>query len=406
MSSDTTQAAPAAPRNSRRRSGLLLLAIAVIVGGLAWGAWWWLIGSHYMSTDNAYVHGSVVQVTPQTAGAITAILADETDRVEAGQPLVRLDAADARVALARAEAQLGQVVREVRAMYANNATLKAGIALREAELRRVRSELARAEGDLARREGLLASGAVRAEEVQHARASIVTQRGAVAAAEAGLLTAREQLAANLVMTEGAPVDEHPNVQRAAAQVREAWLVLARATVVSPVTGHVARRTAQIGQRVQAGAPLMSVVALDQVWIEANFKEPQLRDIRIGQPAKVTADLHGSKVVYEGRVQGLGAGTGAVFALLPAQNATGNWIKVVQRVPVRIAIDPQNLTAHPLRLGLSMHVTIDITDRSGPELAQAPRAEPLAAIGMFEQALRGADERIARIVAANLGRGPR
>jgi membrane fusion protein (multidrug efflux system) len=406
MSSDTTQAAPAAPRTSKRRTGLLLLTAAVVLGGIAWGAWWWLVGSRYMTTDNAYVHGNVVQVTPQAAGAIVAIHADETDLVKAGQPLVTLDAADARVALERAEAQLGQVVREVRGMYANNATLRAGIALREAELQRVKSELARAEGDLARREGLLASGAVRAEEVQHVRATITTQRSAVAAAEAGLRAAREQLAANLVMTEDTSIEDHPNVQRAAAQVREAWLALARATVVSPVNGHVARRTAQIGQRVQAGAPLMSVVALDQVWVEANFKEPQLRGIRIGQPVTVTADVHGSEVVYQGRVQGLGAGTGAVFALLPAQNATGNWIKVVQRVPVRIALDPQQLAAHPLRVGLSMHAKVDISDRSGPALAQAPRAEPLAATPLFEQAAKGADERIARIVAANLGRGPR
>jgi len=403
MTSETPQAKPARSNSSRRRTGLLLLTAVVVLCAIGYGVWWALVGSRYMSTDNAYVQGSIVQVTPQAAGSVVEIHADETDLVKAGQPLVTLDAADARVALERAEAQLGQTVREVRAMYANNATLKAGIAVREAELRRVRAELARAEGDLARREGLLASGAVGAEEVQHIRATIATTRGAVAAAEAGVLAAHEQLAASLVMTEATTVSRHPNVRRAAVQVREAWLAVARTTVAAPVTGHVARRNAQIGQRVQAGAPLMSVVALDQVWVDANFKEPQLRDIRIGQPVTLTADVYGTKVTYDGRVQGLAAGTGAVFALLPAQNATGNWIKVVQRVPVRIALDPKQLAEHPLRVGLSMHAKIEISDRSGPSLASAPRSEPFATTPLFDAAGAGADERIDRIIAANLGR---
>ena len=406
MSSETPQAPPARTKASKRRTGLLLLCVAVVLGAAGYGAWWWLVGSRYVSTDNAYVQGNLVQVTPQAAGSIAEIHADETDLVTAGQPLVTLDAADARVALERAEAQLGQTVREVRTLYANNATLKARIAVQQAELQRARADLARAEGDLARREGLLATGAVGAEEVQHVRAAISTGRGAVAAAEAGLLAAREQLAANLVMTENTSVTRHPNVQRAAAQVREAWLAVARATVSAPVTGHVARRNAQIGQRVQAGAALLSLVALDQLWVDANFKEPQLRDIRIGQPVTLTADVYGGKVTYQGRVQGLAAGTGAVFALLPAQNATGNWIKVVQRVPVRISLDPKQLAEHPLRLGLSMHATVDVSDRSGPALAAAPRSGPFASTLLFDAAGKGADERIAQIIAANLGRQER
>ena len=407
MSTETTQAAaPASRKPAQRRTGLMLLTAAVILGGIGYGVWWFIYGSRYVTTDNAYVQGNVVQVTPQNAGTVVEILADDTDLVQAGQPLVVLDAADARVALERAEAQLGQTVREVRAMYANNATLRAAIGVREAEVRRVRSELAKSEGDLARREGLLASGAVGAEEVQHMRAAVATGRSAVASAEAGVLAAREQLAANLVMTEQTTVAGHPNVLRAAAQVREAWLALARTTVAAPLTGHVARRTVQIGQRVQAGAPLMSVVALDQVWVDANFKEPQLRHIRIGQPVTVTADLHGKDVVYEGRVQGLAAGTGAVFALLPAQNATGNWIKVVQRVPVRIALDPKQVAAHPLRVGLSMHAKVDIADRSGASLAATPRSDAFAATPMFDGAEKGAAERIRKIIDENLGREAR
>ena len=403
MNSETPQAEHLRRNASRRRKGMLALAAVVLLGAIAYGLWWWIEGRRYMGTDNAYVQGNVVQVTPQAAGTVVALHADETELVRAGQPLVRFDDADARVALARAEAQLGRTVREVRAMYANNATLRAGIAVREAELKKARSDLARAEGDLARRSGLLASGAVRGEEVQHVRDAISTARSAVSAAEAGVLAAREQLAANLVMTEATTVEEHPGVRHAAAQVREAWLALARTTVASPVTGHVARRNVQIGQRVQAGAPLLSVVSLDRVWVDANFKEPQLRDIRIGQPVTLTADVYGRKIVYDGRVQGLAAGTGATFALLPAQNATGNWIKVVQRVPVRIALDPKQLEAHPLRMGLSMHVKVDIGDRSGPALATAPRSEPLASTPLFDEAARGADERIARIVAEHLGR---
>jgi membrane fusion protein (multidrug efflux system) len=406
MNADTPQAEHIRRNSSRRRKGMLLLAAVVLLGAIGYGAWWWIVGSRYMSTDNAYVQGNVVQVTPQSAGSVVAIHADETDMVRAGQPLVSFDDADARVALARAESQLGQTVREVRATYANNATLRAGIAVREAELKRARTDLAKAEGDLARRAGLVASGAVRGEEVQHIRDAIATARSAVTAAEAGVLAAREQLAANLVMTDATTVEDHPSVRHAAAQVREAMLALARTTVSSPVTGHVARRTVQIGQRVQAGAPMLSVVALDRVWVDANFKEPQLRDIRIGQPVTLTADVYGRKIVYEGRVHGLAAGTGATFALLPAQNATGNWIKVVQRVPVRIALDPKQLAEHPLRMGLSMHAKVDIRDLSGPALAAAPRSEPLASTPMFDDAAKGADERIARIVAENLGRAQR
>lgn len=406
MTTETPQAEHLRRNSSRRRRGLLMLTLVVIASAIGYGAWWMLVGSRYMSTDNAYVQGSVVQVTPQAAGAVVAIHADETELVRAGQPLVTLDDADARIALERAEAQLGRTVREVRALYAENATLKASIAVREAGLKRVRTDLTRAEGDLARRAGLVASGAVRAEEVQHIRDTISTGRSAVAAAEAEVLAAREALAANQVMTDATSVEQHPNVLHAAAQVREAWLALARTKVAAPVTGHVARRTVQIGQRVQAGGPLMSVVALDQVWVDANFKEPQLRSIRIGQPVKLTADVYGSKVVYEGRVQGLAAGTGAVFALLPAQNATGNWIKVVQRVPVRIALDARQLAEHPLRLGLSMHATVEISDRSGQALADTPRSTPLATTPMFENATDGADARIASIIAANLGRPAR
>jgi membrane fusion protein (multidrug efflux system) len=244
-------------------------------------------------------------------------------------------------------------------------------------------------------------GAVSKEELQHARSQLDTARTQLAAAQAAVAAAREQLASNQSLTQGVAVAQHPNVQAAAAQLRQAWLASQRTTVAAPVDGYVARRSVQLGQRVAAGTPLMSVVPLRQVWVDANFKENQLRNIRLGQPTTLTADLYGQKVEYRGTVTGMGAGTGAAFALLPAQNATGNWIKVVQRVPVRIALDAEQLRAHPLRVGLSMDVTVDTQDRSGAALADAPRKDSEARTEVFDAQDRGADAEVARIVKANL-----
>ncbi|MBI5258410.1 MAG: efflux RND transporter periplasmic adaptor subunit [Burkholderiales bacterium] len=398
------QAPVAAP--ATRRKALAIVAGVVVVAGLAWGAWWALAASRVESTDNAYVQGNVVLITPQVAGTVVAIHADDTDTVKAGQPLVRLDPADAQLALDQAQAQLAQTVREVRTLYANNATLKAQIALREAEVGRMQAEQARAQDDVARRQPLLASGAVGQEEFAHATAQLAAARSGVAAAQSALAAAQEQLASNQSMTEGIAVEQHPGVLRAAARVREAFLAVKRADLVAPLEGVVARRSVQIGQRVAAGASLMTVVALDTLWVDANFKEGQLRKLRIGQPATLVADVYGRKVQYHGRVAGLGAGTGAAFALLPAQNATGNWIKVVQRVPVRIWLDPKELAAHPLRVGLSMEATVDVSQGEGPPLAAVPRTQPVAQTTVFDALAREADAEVARIVRANLGGRPR
>ena len=413
----TDNTSPAAPQgNPARKKALTAVAAAVVVGGIAYAAYWALVLNHYESTDNAYVQGNVVQLTPQVGGTVIAINADDTDHVKAGQLLVKLDPADAQVALDQAEAQLAQTVREVRTTYANNSTLKAQIAARQADVARAQADVARLQADAARaqedvnrRSPLLASGAVGKEEFEHstsqlvaAKSAVAAAKGTVAAADSALTAAREQLASNQTLTEGVAVDQHPNVLRAAARVREAYLALHRADLLAPVDGFVAKRSVQLGQRVQAGAPLMSVIALNQVWVDANFKESQLQNLRIGQPVELQADVYGKKVAYNGKIEGLGAGTGSAFSLLPAQNATGNWIKVVQRVPVRIRLDPKELADHPLRVGLSMDAKVDVSKTDGQMLADGSRPSTSTQTAVFDTNNGLADTEVRKIIAANGG----
>ena len=389
--------------NPKRKRALTAVAAAVVVCGIAYGAYWALVLNHYESTDNAYVQGNVVQLTPQIGGTVVAINADDTDHVKAGQLLVKLDPADAQVALDQAEAQLAQTVREVRTLYANNSTLKAQIALREADLARAKSDEVRAQDDVSRRAPLVSTGAVGKEEFNHSTASLSAAKSSVVAAQSAVVAAREQLSSNQTLTDGTAVEQHPNVLRAAAKVREAYLALRRADLLAPVDGFVAKRSVQLGQRVQAGAPLMSVIALNQVWVEANFKESQLKNLRIGQPVTLEADVYGKKVEYDGKIEGLGAGTGAAFALLPAQNATGNWIKVVQRVPVRIRLDEKQLVDHPLRVGLSMDAKVDITKTDGAMLADGSRVSTIAQTSVFYDNNSAADAEVRKIIVANGGK---
>src|SRR5579863_7104218 len=350
---------PKAPAVSRRWRLLAGAGAAVLAFALAYGLYWAQVLRYHQTTDDAYVSGNVVQITPQISGTVVAIGADDTQLVKAGQSLVRLDRADAQVALDQAEAQLARTVRDVRNQFATTGQLAAAVEAKQ-------TELSRAQNDLERRARLGASGAVSGEELQHAR-------DAVRAAQADLNASRQQLAAIRARIDGTTLENHPQVQDAAAAVRSAYLTWARTDLPAPVSGYIARRNVQLGQRVAPGTALMAVVPLDQVWVDANFKEPQLTRMRVGQPVTLSADLYGSHVVFHGKVAGFGAGTGSAFSLLPAQNATGNWIKIVQRVPVRVALDPRELAQHPLQIGLSMKAYVNVRDDSGqrlPEVASA------------------------------------
>ena len=381
----------ATPDNGRRNRTLLLVTLGLLLVGCGYGLYWHAVLRLRESTDDAYVNGNIVQITPQIAGTVVGINADDTQYVTAGEPLVRLDPADAKVALDQAEANLALTVRSVRGMFATTAQLEAAQGIRQADLDT-------AERDLARRERLAGSGAISGEELQHAR-------DAVAAARAALIASQQQFVADRVRIAGTHVADHPQVQAAASAVHSAFLNLARTQLPAPVAGYVAHRNVQLGQRVGPGSVLMAIVPLNQVWVDANFKELQIGNIRVGQPATLTADLYGGGVEYHGTVVGFSAGTGAAFALLPAQNATGNWIKVVQRLPVRIALDPRELATHPLQVGLSMRVKVSTADRDGSRLPRSAANAPTYATSVFDDADRQADARIEAIIAANLPAAP-
>jgi len=370
----------------RRRRWLLALGAAIALLGLIWLAWWLRYSRLYESTDDAYVAGDRVNVMSQVSGTVVSIGADETDLVEGGQELVRLDATDARIALQDAEQQLARSVRQTHTVFANRDQLRAVVAER-------RADLGRAQSDFDRRRNLAASGAVSGEELGHAQDALQAARDA-------LLAAQKNLAAGSALVGHTGVADNPDVRAAATQVERAWLALVRTSVRAPVTGYLARRSVQLGERISPGAPLMAIVPIGRLWLEANFREVQLRHMRIGQPATVVADLYGGRVTYHGHVAGLGLGTGSAFALLPAQNATGNWIKVVQRVPVRIELEPRELSAHPLRIGLSTVVTVEVRETSGPQLAQTARQQPVLSTRVFDIDRSEIRTRIEQIIEEN------
>lgn len=375
-----------ARQQRRRRLGFRILVLVVVLAAILGGAWYFFLGRWYESTDDAYVDGNVVQITPQIPGTVISIGADDNDYVRAGEPLVTLDSSNEEVALAQAEAALAQTVRRVRGLYSSVRNAQADVAVRESQVRQ-------AEADYRRRQGLAATGAVSAEDLAHAHDALTAARSALAAAQA-------QLATNSAMVEDTRIASHPDVMAAAEKVRAAWLDVERTTLVAPVSGYVAERTVQVGQRVQPGTPLMAVVPLRQVWVDANFKETQLGRMRIGQPVTLTSDLYGGDVTFHGHIAGLGIGTGSAFSLLPAQNASGNWIKIVQRLPVRITLDPRELGRHPLRIGLSMRVKADLHDQSGATLASQPPRHPAFSTDVYVRDPAKINGIIARIIRDN------
>lgn len=388
MSEQQTQAA-AENGNGKRRFVLGIIAVVFILAGIGWYLLWLFVLSQRETTDDAYVGGNQVTLSAQVPGTVIAVLADDTQRVEAGQVLVRLDPTDAAVNLAKAKSALANAVRQVRQQTEMASQYDAAIAAR-------RLDLARAEADLKRRQPLLADKAIAPEEVAHAREAVDT-------AKAALDLATRQSAASHALVDGTDVAGNASVMQAKASFREAWINAERDAIVAPVGGYVAQRSVQVGSRVQPGQALLTIIALHDLWIDANFKESQLAHIRIGQPAKVESDLYGGGVEYDGKVVGLGAGTGSSFALLPPQNASGNWIKVVQRVPVRIALDPQQLEKHPLRVGLSTAVKVDTHERSGRILADQPANAAIAQTDVYARDVAKADAEADAVIAANLPR---
>jgi membrane fusion protein, multidrug efflux system len=382
-------AVQAPPASNRRGFLLRLLLVVLIIAAIVWTAWYFLEGRWYESTDDAYVNGNIVQITPRIAGTVISIGGDDGDFVKQGDVMVQLDRSDADVGLQRAAANLASTVRKVRGLYSTVSGAQAQLAVQ-------RVALQKAQADYNRRRDLAKTGAISSEELSHAR-------DALTAAQNALDTAQQQLQTNKVLVDDTVVASHPDVKAAAAAYRAAYLDDVRTTMIAPVTGYIAKRTVQVGQRVQPGAALMAVVPLHQVWVDANFKETQLTQMRIGQPVEITSDVYGSSVTYKGEVQSLGVGTGSAFSLLPAQNATGNWIKIVQRIPVRVVFtDSSQLDKHPLRIGMSLNTDVNLRNQNGPMLSQTPRTEPLFSTDVYNHQLADANEKIEQIIHENMG----
>ncbi|OBU07112.1 multidrug efflux MFS transporter periplasmic adaptor subunit EmrA [Morganella psychrotolerans] len=388
--SEETQATQPLVRNKKRqrRNTLMLLTLLFVLLGAAYTAYWFTVLRHHESTDNAYITGNQVIVMSQVSGSVTTVSADNTDYVTAGSLLVQLDKRDAELALDKAQIGLANSVRQTRQQMVNSRQLQAGIDVR-------RSELSRLQNDLKRREVLGAQNVIGKEELQHARESVVS-------AKAQLDVATELFNANKAFILDTPLNEQPAVKQAATEVRNAWLALARTDIRSPVDGYVSRRSVQVGAQISPSTPLMAVVPAKGMWIDANFKETQLSAMRIGQPVKVITDFYGDDVVFHGTVTGLDMGTGSAFSLLPAQNASGNWIKVVQRLPVRISLDPAELEQYPLRIGLSGEVTVDTQNTQGPVLSKNVRTTPAYHTNALSIDMQPADQMIADIIKHNAG----
>ncbi|HGN8865670.1 TPA: multidrug efflux MFS transporter periplasmic adaptor subunit EmrA [Klebsiella michiganensis] len=390
MSANAESQTPQQPgsKKGKRKGALLLLTLLFIIVAVAYGIYWFLVLRHFEETDDAYVAGNQVQIMAQVSGSVTKVWADNTDYVQKGDPLVTLDQTDAQQAFEKAQTQLAASVRQTRQQMINSKQLQASIDVKK-------TALSQAQTDLNRRIPLGAANLIGREELQHARDT-------VASAQAELDVAIQQYNANQAIVLGTKLEQQPAVLQAATEVRNAWLALQRTKIVSPISGYVSRRSVQPGAQISSTTPLMAVVPATNLWIDANFKETQLAHMRIGQPATVISDIYGDDEKYTGKVVGLDMGTGSAFSLLPAQNATGNWIKVVQRLPVRIELDEKQLAEHPLRIGLSTLVEVNTTDRGGEMLASQVRSSPVYESNAREIGLEPVNKLINDIIQANAG----
>ncbi len=378
-------------KEARRSRPLPTIALMCVLAGIVgFAIYYFAIARNQVKTDDAYVNGDLVRLSPQISGTVIAINTDETLFVQRGQLLAQLDPRDTEVALAQAKASLGQTVRDVAQLFTQEAR-------DAAQFNAQQTLLTQATEDLARDRSVFAVRGVSDETLRHDELAVRSARAALEQARATLASTRAQIA-------GTKPESHPRVLQAEANLRTAWLAAARTRVVAPVSGYVVRRSVQLGQQVTPSTEMLAIVPLDSVWIDANFKENQLGSLRIGQPVQVSADMYGSHVQYHGKVLGLTAGTGSALAVLPAQNATGNWIKIVQRLPVRIGLDPRELQQHPLFLGLSTVVEVDVHDGSGAALSKQPAWQPTLNTDAYASQDAGADAEIDVIVSKNLVRG--
>ncbi|GAA0520653.1 multidrug efflux MFS transporter periplasmic adaptor subunit EmrA [Tatumella terrea] len=388
MSAGEETLQPQRKKKKARKTLLTLLAVLCVVIALGYFAYWFLVLSHYQDTDDAYVAGNQVQIMPQVSGSVTKVWFDDTDYVKQGDVLVTLDKTDAGQAYEKSLTALATSVRQTRQAMINSKQYLANITLKKIAL-------SQAQEDLQRRIPLGKAQLIGREDLQHAR-------DAVTSAQAALDVATQQYNANQAILLNTSLENQPAVQQAATAVRDAWLALQRTDIRSPIDGYISRRAVQVGAQITPSSSLMAVVPDKQLWVDANFKETQLAGVRIGQPATIVSDLYGDDVVYHGKVVGLDMGTGSAFSLLPAQNATGNWIKVVQRLPVRVDIDPADLAKHPLRIGLSTLVTVDTSDPQGAVLASAVRKTPAYQSNALELQLDQVNQVIAGVIRANAG----
>jgi len=386
MSESSTSSESVSSRRARRKVLLSVAVLVFVATGVGYGAYWYFIGRYWIGTADAYVHGNQIPLMAQVTGTVTTVRVDNTELVHRGDVLVKLDPTDAKLAVQKAEASLADTVRQVRQLYQQVPELQASVRVRRANLQQ-------AHDDYLRARRLRKSGTVSEQDYQHALTSWH-------AAQATLSEVRHELDVLRAQTGDTDLRHHPKVKLAAVSLRQADVSLARTRILAPVTGYVAQSSVQLGQQVAPGKPLLAIVPLDRLWVDANFKETVLAQMRIGQPVDITADLYGSSVQYHGTVLGISPGTGSTFELLPPENATGNWIKVVRRVPVRIGLRESELKQHPLRLGLSMSVSVDVHDTHGSVLGEAPSVRTISSTDVYQRALQQENARIDAIIRAN------